>query len=89
MGMFAKLRKGMLISMASQNTVTRSLKCYIGCQYPLSRKKVYKQNKDMTLNDYSILVAKHGEEWVRKIFPRSVKDLERRLRLKEDTAHGT
>lgn len=40
----------------------------------------------MTLNDYSILVAKHGEEWVRKMFPRSVKDLERRL--KED-AHGT
>lgn len=29
----------------------------------------------MTLNDYSFLVAKHGEEWVRKMFPRSVKDL--------------
>lgn len=34
----------------------------------------------MTLNDYSILVAKHGEEWVRKMFPRSVKDLKRRLK---------
>lgn len=42
----------------------------------------------MTLNDYSLLVAKHGEEWVRKMFPRSVKDLEQRLRLKEDR-HGT
>ena len=42
----------------------------------------------MTLNDYSILVAKHGEEWVRWMFPRSVKDLERRLKLKED-GHDT
>lgn len=40
----------------------------------------------MTLNDYSILVTKHGEEWVRRMFPRSVKDLERIL--KED-GHGT
>ena len=40
----------------------------------------------MTLNDYSILVAKRGEEWVLHMFPRSVKDLERRL--KED-GHGT
>lgn len=40
----------------------------------------------MTLNNYSILVAKHGEEWVKWMFPRSVKDLERRL--KED-GHGT
>ena len=40
----------------------------------------------MTLNDYSLLVAKHGEEWVRRMFPSSVKDLERRL--KEDE-HGT
>lgn len=34
----------------------------------------------MTLNDYSILVAKRGEEWVLHMFPRSVADLERRLR---------
>ena len=40
----------------------------------------------MTLNDYSFLVAKHGEAWVKWMFPRSVKDLERRL--KED-GHGT
>ena len=41
----------------------------------------------MTLNDYSFLVAKHGEEWVRWMFPRSVKDLERRL--KEEDGYGT
>lgn len=41
----------------------------------------------MTLNDYSLLVAKHGEEWVRWMFPRSVKDLERRL--KKEDGYGT
>ena len=41
----------------------------------------------MTLNNYSILVAKHGEEWVRWMFPRSVKDLERRL--KKEDGYGT
>lgn len=50
-------------------------------------KAVNKQKNDMTLNNYSILVARNGEEWVRWMFPRSVKDLERRL--KKEDGYGT
>jgi len=42
----------------------------------------------MTLNDYSLLVAKHGEEWVKKMFPRSVKDLQRRVNYPEIFSFG-
>ncbi len=55
---------------------------------PTQLDEATKGGEAMTIEDYSILVSKHGEQWVLHMFPRSVKDLERRLRLKED-AHGT